>query len=456
MMQLDPSVKQEVSYCIPLWLRDEQIKLACERPIPRIRPTEGHRDEPIALVCFGPTLNETWEKVRDFKYVMTCSGAHKFLVERGIVPNWHVEVDPRPHKVDLLGAPVDGCTYLPSSTCHPSYFDHLLSWGAKLELWHVFDSALDGLRTLPRGEWALTGGCSVGLRTMTIARFFGFREQHIFGMDGCARGNESHTTLHPMAPKKFQPCEYEGKTYFTTPAMLETARQTFHELDMMPDVKPTFYGEGLVREMFKHYVPNPAAEGKQIIGFEKPELISASYRNLNTQLHRDNLGYGVGGGRHAPTVMQLAKSISTTSVLDYGAGKGYLAKAIPYPIWEYDPAIPGKDEPPRSADLVVCLDVLEHVEPEKIFYVLDDLRRCCLKLGYFIIHTGPSSKFLADGRNAHVLQRGRNWWMRKLSQHFSVAKIIETGPLLHVIVAPLKTKQKTAGRIAQAAMGGPP
>ncbi len=36
--------------------------------------------------------------------------------------------------------------------------------------------------------------------------------------------------------------DYEGKTYFTTPGFLEAARQTWHELDQMPDVNPTFYG----------------------------------------------------------------------------------------------------------------------------------------------------------------------------------------------------------------------
>jgi hypothetical protein len=219
---LDPNQKQEVSYCIPLWLRDEQIKLATARPIPRIQPHQQLRDEPIALVCFGPSLQDTWEKIREFKWVMSCSGAHRFLVERGIVPTWHVEVDPRPHKIELLGDPVPGCTYLPSSTCHPDYFDHLEKHGAAVQLWHVFDSAEDALRTLPRGEWSLTGGCSVGLRTMTIARFFGFRDQHIFGMDGCSRAGASHAAAHPKAPPGYSPCEYDGVTYHTTPAMLET------------------------------------------------------------------------------------------------------------------------------------------------------------------------------------------------------------------------------------------
>jgi cyclopropane fatty-acyl-phospholipid synthase-like methyltransferase len=135
-------------------------------------------------------------------------------------------------------------------------------------------------------------------------------------------------------------------------------------------------------------------------------------------------------------------------VLDYGCGKGYLAKEIPFPIWEYDPAIPGKDATPRAADLVACLDVLEHIEPELLDFVLDDIRRCVKQIGYFVIHTGPSSKTLADGRNAHLIQQTATWWGERLQQFFTVAKVIENGPLLHVIVAPKKKGKAKRAKVS--------
>jgi hypothetical protein len=439
--KLAVDAKQKVAYCIPEWLRNEQIKQAIARPLPRIQGHQELRGEPIALVCYGPSLNETWESIRSFKYVMSCSGAHPFLLERGIVPTWHVEVDPRKHKVELLGPPHKDVKYLPASTCHPAYFDHLAGFDATL--WHVFSNEEDALRTLPPGEWALTGGCSVGLRTMTIARFLGFTEQHVFGMDGSARGESSHTDKHPNAAKKFWACEYGGQTYLTTPAMLEAARGTFHELNQMPDVEPTFYGGGLVQAMAKDYRRAPAV-GKAKIGFSKPELISAEYLELNQKLHRENLAYGVGGGKHADTVLRLAQNLKSTSVLDYGCGKGYLAKSIPFPIWEYDPAVSGKNESPRPADLMVCTDVLEHIEPDRILFVLDDIRRCTRQLGFFVIHTGPSLKLLADGRNAHILQRDAKWWAKMLSKFFRVGKVIENAPLLYVVVEPQGIKKPQA------------
>jgi len=448
MKTLDVKEKYKTDYCIPIWLRDEQIKLACSLEIPRLQPDSTLHPEPIAIACFGPSLNDTWEEIRSFPKVITCSGSHRFLIDRGIIPTWHVEVDPRKHKIDLLGTPHPDVTYLVASTCHPLYFKHLMSAGAKVLLWHVFSNDEEAYRTLPRGEWAITGGTNVGLRCMTIGRFFGYRDQHIFGMDGCQRDDtHKHASPHPLQDGSgFALVDYEGKTYKTTPAMLESAKLTFHELDELVDVKATFHGEGLVQEMAKKYVKgSPKQSG--VIAFNTPETISAEYRELNRQLHRDRLEYGVGGGRYAPTVLKLAESLKTTSVLDYGCGKGYLARAMPYPIWEYDPAIYGKDQPPRPADLVVCIDTLEHIEPDKLLAVLADLSRCTKQVGYFVIHTGPSKKTLSDGRNAHLIQKPKKWWSKRIALFFNVAKVFEQGPLLHYVVSP-KAQAKKIERVA--------
>ncbi len=447
---LDPTVKQEVSYCIPLWQRDLQIAHAIKRVSKRIEPSEGTRDDPIAVVCYGPSLQDTWEQIREFKYIITCSGSHKFLVERGIIPTWHVEVDPRPHKVELLGPPHKDVIYLPASACHPKYFDHLE--GYDVRLWHVFDSGEDAARVLPRGEWAITGGSNVGLRAMTIARFFGFTNQHIFGMDGCEGKVERHKHAgpHPLHDDTdYSYCEYEGKTYRTMTNLLECARQTFHELDQMPDVKATFYGEGLVQAMSRNYVRKPVPKGAALIAFNRPELISAPYRELSQKMHDSNPLYGVGGAQHMDTVLRIAKSINSICILDYGCGKGMLAKSLPFPIWEYDPAIPTKAEPPRPADIVVCTHVLEHIEPDKLFAVLEDLKRCVRRVGYFVIHTGPAAKTLPDGRNTHLIQQGKDWWEKKLSKFFTIGTVIVKGPLLHIVVG-AKTDEAASHAVREA------
>jgi uncharacterized Rossmann fold enzyme len=435
----------KISYCIQDWLRNEQIRVNTAHVKGRIQPIYELRSDAIAVVNFGPSLNDTWEQIRDFKFVISCSGSHKFLVERGITPNFHVEVDPRKHKIELIGEPQRETEYLIASTCHPKLFDHLSGFNVKL--WHIFDTTAEGLRMLPPGEWSITGGCSAGLRCLAMARFLGFTKLHVFGMDGCeSEKYGKHAAAHPNQPKSHSELVYEGTTYWTTPSMLEAARQTFHEMDMLNDTEVVFHGEGLVQAMAKNYVRKSpkAANGMTgldaFVGFSKPELISAHYRQMNEQLHQKNLAYGVGGGKHADTVKKLVKILQKTtefvSVLDYGCGRGYLAKALPFPIGEYDPAVAGKTDSPRPADLVACTDVLEHIEPDRLMFVLDDLRRCVKQLGYFVIHTKASKKTLPDGRNAHLIQQNKEWWMAELQKFFKIGTIREEAPLLYVVVAP--------------------
>jgi hypothetical protein len=113
----------------------------------------------------------------------------------------------------------------------------------------------------------------------------------------------------------------------------------------------------------------------------------------------------------------------TRQVLDYGCGKGTLAASISdYEVWEYDPAIEGKDEIPPPRDLVVCTDVLEHIEPDCLDAVLDDIKRCTVKLALLTIACRPAKKLLEDGRNAHLIQEGYRWWLPKIWQRFDLVQ----------------------------------
>jgi hypothetical protein len=154
-------------------------------------------------------------------------------------------------------------------------------------------------------------------------------------------------------------------------------------------------------------------------------LISDEYRALNAQLHRDRPDYGTSGHKWADAVMMLAKERGANTVLDYGCGKRTLRGALPllnerdFRLYEYDPAIPGLDAAPSPADLVVCTDVLEHIEADCLNAVLDDLRRCTRKVAFLEIATRPAVKTLADGRNAHLIVEPPEWWLPKLDARWS-------------------------------------
>lgn len=152
-------------------------------------------------------------------------------------------------------------------------------------------------------------------------------------------------------------------------------------------------------------------------------LISDAYRQEQETLH-ENPNYGVASVHYAPIVTNLINKIQVTNMLDYGAGKGRLAKSIDpdheIMVHHYDPGVKDWSDAPDSAQFVTCIDVLEHIEPEHLDDVLDDLRRVTEFFGFFTVHTGPAVKVLSDGRNAHLIQEPPAWWLPKIMERFEL------------------------------------
>lgn len=425
--------KLEVGYCIPLELRDAQVLHAIEKIKDRVSPDVA-RGESIAVVCYGPSLKDNWPDVLRYNSIITCSGAHNFLLENDIVPTYHLDVDPREHKVKLMGSPHPDVQYLMASCCHPKMWEHLK--GMDVKLWHVFTNEEESKRILPKNEYAITGGSSAGHRAITMAYFLGYRDIHVFGMDGCVR-ESSHAGKHPNAIEKTKTVTYNEKEFQTTTSLLYCAKEITNELNQMPEANFTFHGNGLTQEIVRNWKP----EYKKVkIAYSKPETISPIHTERNARLHVENPAYGIGGKKHADTVLKIAEKLITpenkfVSILDYGCGKGTLAAALPFPIWEYDPAIPGKDKEPRAAELVVCTDVLEHIELELLDNVLADLKRVTRSIGYFVISTRLAGKSYFDGSNTHYIVRDKEWWENRLSKYFVVAKTFEKTSELHVVVS---------------------
>lgn len=405
-------------YCIPLWLRDVQVKMAMRKVAGRVPHIEEKKTEPVAIVGYGPSLKKTWEKLREFKTIITTSGAHRFLIERGIIPTFHVDVDPRAHKIAMLGDIRQDVTYMPCSTVHPNYIDTLLAAKATVKLWHCFSTELEALRITPAGELSLTGGADAGMRAMAVARFMGYVNLHIFGMDGCSFDEKSHAAAHTNAMTKFFDLEYpegSGKVYRTTPHLLDVSKTVPHEIDMLKLDNVQFYGDGLVRAIVENRVPTKPKESN--IAFVKPLLISEPYRLQMAALHDQSSIFGSDGYKYQHTVRKLVEATKAKSVLDYGCGKGVLAAKLDFPIWEYDPAIQGKEATPKAADLVICTNVLEHVEDAFFDDVMGDLARCIKKVGYFVMGCGTVEH-----------------WTEVLNRYFYVGKVsLEHGEIIAVV-----------------------
>jgi hypothetical protein len=157
--------------------------------------------------------------------------------------------------------------------------------------------------------------------------------------------------------------------------------------------------------------------------------ISDEYQKQIRFLHDSEKSFG--GGSSADIVAEIISTLKINSLSDYGAGKKELENrlvsefGIEINYSPYDPAFPEYGVA-SSADLVCCIEVLEHIEPEFLKSVLDQLATIIIKYGFFTVHCGPSSKFLPDGRNAHLIQKPISWWLPNISEYFEIQWLRKT------------------------------
>lgn len=159
-------------------------------------------------------------------------------------------------------------------------------------------------------------------------------------------------------------------------------------------------------------------------------LISKAYKAQNVELHAERPTYGAGGHRYVPYLYPLFAKHDIQSVLDYGCGKGTLIETLRrnsllkrIRVEGYDPAT--RPKRPEPADLVVCVDVLEHVEPDCLDDVLSDINSLMLEVGYFVVATRPAKKTLPDGRNAHLIVEDALWWRTRIARSWRILQMTE-------------------------------
>src|SRR5262245_39491048 len=114
--------------------------------------------------------------------------------------------------------------------------------------------------------------------------------------------------------------------------------------------------------------------------------ISEHYLHQQVELHKDP-NYGVASLAYAGIVKNVFTSINAASISDYGAGKCNLKVGLEraglrnFTYYPYDPAFPYYGEP-READLVCCIDVLEHIEEDYLENVINDLEKITTNFGF--------------------------------------------------------------------------
>tara|TARA_R100001509_G_scaffold132729_1_gene86257 strand:- start:7558 stop:8094 length:537 start_codon:yes stop_codon:yes gene_type:complete len=111
------------------------------------------------------------------------------------------------------------------------------------------------------------------------------------------------------------------------------------------------------------------------------------------------------------------------SILDYGCGKALFHKHFLPTIFRgimifcYDPAVKDfENKPQKEIDLTLCIDVMEHVQEDKIDEVLKDLFTNT-KFVFLTITCYDAIQKLPNGKNAHYTVKPPSWWNDKLKPY---------------------------------------
>lgn len=147
------------------------------------------------------------------------------------------------------------------------------------------------------------------------------------------------------------------------------------------------------------------------------EELIRQYKNIHS-----SQSYGNTSVRNLRFIRPDIKLLHPASVLDYGCGQSRLIDSLDlgYPVetGRYDPAIEAYSRKPAKVyDLLVNVDVLEHIEEKDLDNVLAEMRSLC-RNALIIIDLKEAVLKLEDGRNAHVTLKPAAWWAEKLAQHF--------------------------------------
>ena len=235
------------------YTRHTQMLAAIKRGFPRLTQVPIDDAKTMYMACYGPSLQDTWEDLRDKHPLISMSGATRFLADRGIVPDYHCDMDPRPHKWKFIDPPVPGVHYLMASVCHPQTWDILKD--QQVTLWHATacHKCTEAFVTVydQPGALVLNPGSTIGLGALHLGGVLGYRHFEIHGMDGSFKASERHAGMHYGKEQKDDiTWDAGGVTYRTSRIMANGVAETINQVRSMP-VFCVFHGIGLTQALIR-------------------------------------------------------------------------------------------------------------------------------------------------------------------------------------------------------------
>ena len=267
------------------------IRSAAARDLPLVERYR-HKDDRGAVICgLGPSMQKPSVlrqlrnlSKRGYKF-FGLKEASTYLREKNIPVTYSVNMDPQAKEIGRVPIYPD-VTYCLASSCHPDLYDHVIDNGGKVEVFHsacgykdlsfeggfvidltpgdppsgdqsavflgTFDMktqegydfcpvAIAVMEEVPfyeslfgKGD-TMCGGFTVGNRAAALAKYMGFREIYLAGLDfGWREGDDYYAAFCKASPMRDvfmnDKGAVDGKTWYSRPDLLASAVDIAHKI----------------------------------------------------------------------------------------------------------------------------------------------------------------------------------------------------------------------------------
>lgn len=226
------------------------ITSALARKLPQLTPALCAHDGHLVVVGSGPSLPDFLPEIRAERElrrpICAVKGAHDFLCSNEINPDLFLCVDPR-DRTENIQLANDDTIYLMASRCDPVMFDHLQA--RKVILWHSFGVIAEG--DYYKGNSAIGGGSTSGLRAITVGYVMGFRNFVLYGMDSCLAADRLTKRFTGEQAGQVIDVIVGDRTFYCNGAMAQQAQEVQELMNTLPGLHLDVKGDGLIAAIWE-------------------------------------------------------------------------------------------------------------------------------------------------------------------------------------------------------------
>jgi len=365
---------------------------------------EAH--ERIAILCgSGPSLADTLGEIQAIDGdVFALNGAGKFLFGKGITPEYQVILDAQRETADLIGPAKQ---YLFASQVDPECFKRIPS----AKLWHATHGEIAPEFPEYEDDYCMVGGAvTVGNAALLLAYVMGYRTIHCFGYDSSHRGAAGHAFKQSMNDgDPLTIVEFNGKEYTASLTMRLQAQYFPSRARALMDAgcKISVHGSGLLPDMFNTKL-SEKEKYRAMWKEDQYRIVSPGESVANTFVEVCGIDaghmvidFGCGTGRGGQRVRDMTGA--RMRLVDFA--ENCLDRDVDLPLTICDLTKPMG----LRAEYGFCADVMEHIPPQDVRSVLENIFACTPK-AFFQISLEPDSMGSLIGRQLHLSVFPYAWW----------------------------------------------